>query len=170
MADTGWMEEYRETEDVNQKYRLLREEVTQLRQQAQDKRFTDNDEVMELLREQNAKFEGELLVFAANDFGYPVALRPAGTSLDVQEAVREEILQEKYKDNPELDTVRQQLLDADARIHKALVVHHDGGSIDYHLPGGRNENTNFLTVREAVGLVDYVTNSAQRDGLSKQYG
>lgn len=109
-------------------------------------------------------------MFAANDFGYPVALRPARTSIDVQEAVRVEILQEKYKDSPELDTVRQQLLDADDRIHKALVVHHNDGSIDYHLPGGRNENTNFITVREAVGLLDYVTNSAQREGLSKQYG
>lgn len=170
MTDTDWIDEYRKTEDVNRKYRLLREEVTRLRQEAEDKRFTDNDAVLELLQEQNEKFAGELLVFAANDFGYPVALRPTGTDIELQEAVREEILQEKYKDSPELDTVRQQLLDADERIHKALVVHHDGGSIDYHLPGGRNENTNFLTVREAVGLVDYVTNSAQRDGLSKRYG
>lgn len=51
MVDTDWVDEYREAGDVNRKYRLLRDEVTWLRQQAQDKRFTDNDEAIELLRE-----------------------------------------------------------------------------------------------------------------------
>ena len=49
-----------------------------------------------------------------------------------------------------------------------LVAELDDG-VRYHLPEGTSEATNFLTVRETVGLVDYTTNGAQADGLSVTY-
>jgi len=53
-------------------------------------------------------------------------------------------------------------------VHKVIVADY-GEEIRYHLPEGSNGATNFLTVWEMVGLVDYTTNSAQRDGLSQTY-
>lgn len=42
-------------------------------------------------------------------------------------------------------------------------------TVRYHLPEGSNDTTNFITVRETVGLIDYTTNSFQSDGLSVTY-
>jgi len=163
------MGEYAAADDVDLKYRLLREEITRLRRAAEDRRFTENEAFMDLLRVHNETVAGTLLVFAANDFGLPVALRPAGTPKAIQAEVRREILREKYRANAELNGIRQDLLGADSRVHKVLVATHHDGQIDYHLPGGHHESTNFVTVREAVGLVDYTTNSAQADDLSLTY-
>lgn len=54
-------------------------------------------------------------------------------------------------------------------MHKAIVSEHTGETLRYHLPEGSNESTNFVTVREMVGLIDYTTNSFQSDGLCETY-
>lgn len=159
---------YAEADDVNAKYRLLRREATRLRRRAvrpADVKFTDDPAVIDVIRACNDRIEGTLLVFAANDFGWPVALRPEETPERLQEDVRRELLREKYQSDPELDRIRRDVLEADPRVHQVLVARHDGDRIDYHLPGGWRTNTEFLTVREALELVDYITNGRQREAM-----
>lgn len=166
--ETDFATAYVEVDDINAKYRLLRREATRLRQQAErpdDVKFTDNPDVLGAIRAWNDRLEGTLLVFAANDFGWPVALRPEGTPERLQENVRQELLREKYKSNAELDQVRETILESDPRIHQVLAARHGGDRIDYHLPGGWKTNTEFLTVREALGLIDYITNGHQREAI-----
>lgn len=168
MAD--WMEEYAESEDLNRKYELLREEATRLRGQRDAIEFFDRDEVAETVANLDEQVEGRLFVFVANDFGRPVAYRPEAAGFGLQDAVRRAILDDKYDgSHSDLNTLRQSLLKTHPEIHKAIVAEVDGSAIRYHLPEGSNQSTNFLTVREMVGLVDYTTNSAQREGLSKTY-
>lgn len=166
--ETDFATAYAAADDLNAKYRLLRREATRLRQRAErpdDVKFTDNADVLDAIRACNDRLEGTLIVFAANDFGWPVALRPEGTPERLQEDVRRELLREKYKSNSELDRIRETVLEADLRVHKALVACHDGDRVDYHLPGGWKPNTEFLTVREALGLIDYITNGHQREAI-----
>lgn len=90
--------------------------------------------------------------------------------MDAQNNVREAILQNKYDDtNEDLNAIRRELLADHPAIHKAIVAEHSEGTIRYHLPEGSNETTNFVTVREMVGLIDYTTNSFQSDGLCETY-
>lgn len=167
---TDWMEEYTEVEDLNEKYGLLRAEMTRLRGQRDDVEFFDRDAVGRDVRRLNETVTGELVVFAANDFGLPMAYRPPGVEKDVQNEIRQAILQNKYDDSHEdLNEIRRALLSEQPAIHKVLVAAHTDGTIRYHLPEGSNETTNFITVREMVGLIDYTTNSFQSDGLSQTY-
>jgi hypothetical protein len=164
------MDEYARTDDLSEKYRLLREEAARLRgQRDRIERFED-DEVEETLRGLDERLEGHLIAFVANDFGYPAAFRPEGIDRGIQNEVREAILRNKYDDsNDDLAEIRRRLLEAHPAIHKAILVEYRDGTLRYHLPEGSNPTTNFLTVREMVGLVDYTTNSAQCDGLSRTY-
>lgn len=167
-ATDEWLDAYATENDVNTKYHLLRQEAKRLRQRAErpaDMKFTDDPAFLNLVRECDERVNGTLLVFAANDFGWPVALRPTGTPKQLQADVRTELLAEKYKSSQELDEIRRALLAADGRIHQALVARHDGDEIDYHLPGGWKADTNFLTVREALGLIDYITHGQQREAI-----
>lgn len=167
-VDEEWMTDYAAADDVNDKYRILRQEAKRLRQRAErpeDMKFTDDPAFLDLIRACNERVDGTLVVFAANDFGWPVALRPDGTPKQLQADVRTELLARKYESSPELDEIRRTILEADGRVHQALVARHDGEEIDYHLPGGWKEDTNFLTVREALGLIDYITNGHQREAI-----
>lgn len=164
---SDWMEEYAVVDDHDEKYKLLREEMTRLRGEGS---VFDREAVAETVRGLGETVEGVLVVFAANDFGLPMAYRPEGTGVEIQDAVRRAILENKYDDsNEDLDELRRELLDAHPAIHKAIIAEIDGGRVRYHLPEGSSSSTNFLTVREMVGLVDYTTNSAQNDGLSMTY-
>lgn len=166
--ETDFPTAYAEADDVNAKYRILRREATRLRRRAvrpDDVKFTDDPAVVDVIRACNDRIDGALLVFAANDFGWPVAFRPEGTPERLQEDVRRELLREKYESDPELDRIRKDVLEVDPRVHQVLVARHDGDRIDYHLPGGWRTNTEFLTVREALGLVDYITNGHQREAM-----
>jgi len=164
------IEKYAETDDLNQKYVLLREEMARLRGQRDSIEFFDPEAVCGEIRRLNDTVEGDLIVFAANDFGQPRAYRPAGVERDVQNEIRQAILQDKYDDtNGDLNGIRKELLDTFPEIHKIVVAEHAGERIRYHLPEGSNETTNFITVREMVGLIDYTTNSFQSDGLSVTY-
>lgn len=83
----------------------------------------------------------------------------------LQEDVGLEPLREEYEPDPELDRIRRTILKVDPWVHQVLVARHDGDRIDYHLPGGWRTNTGFLTVREALGLVDYIPNGHQREAM-----
>ncbi|MFC5970474.1 hypothetical protein ACFPYI_03945 [Halomarina salina] len=165
-----WTEEYAATDDLNEQYRLLRAEMARLRGRRDDVEFFDVGAVASDVRRANDSFDGALVVFVANDFGRPVALRPEDVAIDAQAEIRRAILERKYDDaHEDLDEVRRTLLDEHPALHKAIVAEYSDGGIRYHLPEGSNETTNFLTVREMVGLVDYTTNSLQRDDLSVTY-
>jgi hypothetical protein len=167
---TDWMEEYTATDDLNQKYSLLRTEITRLRGRRGDVEFFDSEAVRSNLRRLNETVAGDLVVFVANDFGRPRAYRPQDVAVDVQNEIREAVLQNKYDDtNEDLNALRRELLAEHPAIHKAIVTEHSEEASRYHLPEGSNETTNFVTVREMVGLIDYTTNSFQRDGLCETY-
>lgn len=164
------VEEYADADSHNQRYRLLREELARLRGQREEVEYFDEEAVKRQLRQFNGDVDGGLIVFAANDFGRPRAYRPASVSTDVQNELREAVLQDKYDDtNADLNEIRREILDAHPGVHKVIVAEYSDGNIRYHLPEGSNETTNFITVREMVGLIDYTTNSFQRDGLSVTY-
>lgn len=165
-----WMDEYADTEDLNEKYDMLRSEMARLRGRREDIEFFDAAEVRADIRDLNETVAGDLIVFVANDFGRPRAYRPAGVTLDTQDDIRRAILREKYDDtNDDLNDIRQELLTEHPAIHKAIVAAYADGDVRYHLPEGSTEETNFITVREMVGLIDYTTNSFQSDGLSESY-
>ena len=166
----NWMEEYAKTDDSNRKYDLLRAEVTRLRGQRDSIEFFDEDAVRSDVSRSNETVDGELIVFVANDFGRPRAYRPSGVAKDVQDEIRQAVLQNKYDDtNEDLNEIRRELLDGHPGVHKVVVAEYSEENIRYHLPEGSNQTTNFVTVREMVGLIDYTTNSFQSNGLSTTY-
>lgn len=167
---TDPLDDYHETDDRNERYRLLRREIKRLRGEAESGDFFDREAVAGTVATLADEVEGSLLTFVANDFGLPVAYRPAGTDAERQDRVRRAILAGKYDgSNEDLDALRRRLLDAHPGVHKSIVAVIEGEDVRYHLPEGSNPETNFVTVREMVGLVDYVTNSAQDEGLSETY-
>ncbi|NHN41460.1 hypothetical protein G9C85_07385 [Halorubellus sp. JP-L1] len=167
---TDWVDAYVDATDSNRKYELLREEMTRLRGRRNDVEFFDESAVVADVRRLNDDVAGDLVAFVANDFGRPRAYRPEALGLDAQDDVRQAILEDKYDDaNDDLDAIRCELLDEHSGIHKAIVAEYEPDGVRYHLPEGSNDSTNFLTVREMVGLIDYTTNSFQRDGLSVTY-
>lgn len=180
---TDWVSEYERAEDLNERYGLLRSEISRLRNTLVS-RYTEDDEfdasaveeyydpdaVAETIRDASHEVAGDLLVFVANDFGFPAAFRPAGSDRSLQDDVRRGILEDKYDDAAsDLQSIRDDLLATHSGIHKAIVAEHTGDSVRYFLPEGSNETTNFVTVREMVGLVDYTTNSAQAEDMSRTY-
>lgn len=167
---TDWMEEYAGTDDPNRQYELLRAEAAGLRGRRDDVEYYDPDAVRDDVARANDAVRGDLIAFVANDFGKPMAFRPEGVELDVQDEIRRAILQRKYDGtNDDLNGIRRDLLAEHPNAHKVLVAEYSAEAIRYHLPEGSTEETNFLTVREMVGLVDYTTNSFQSDGLSVTY-
>lgn len=167
---TDWLDAYADTDDPNDRYRLLRRELTRLRDEGQDEEeLFDRDAVADTVRRLNGEVAGDLVVFVANDFGLPMAYRPEDAGVELQDAVRRAILEHKYDSQADLAGLREALLEAHPRVHKAIVAVLEGSSLRYHLPEGSSQSTNFVTVREMVGLIDYTTNSAQREGLSRTY-
>lgn len=180
---TDRVTEHERTDDINERYERLRAEMTGLRNEVVSRytedgefdpsaveEYFDPDAVAADVRESNREVDGDLLVFVANDFGFPAAFRPEGADRSLQDDVRLGILRNKYDDEAvDLQAIRDDLLEAHPGIHKAIVAEHRGDDVRYFLPEGSNETTNFLTVREMVGLVDYTTNSAQAEDLSRTY-
>lgn len=153
--------------DINDEYRELLQRATDLRRRAQEQglrdvaMFAKGSFVRDLCRYDD-DFDDHLVVFAANDFGIPVALRPSAVSIDAQNEVRERIHDQKYRRNAELNRIREALLDEYPRVHKVLPVTY-GSSIDYHLPEATSPHTNFTSIRDALGLVDWTTNGSYRN-------
>lgn len=156
---TEWMDEYAESDDLNEKYRILREEVRELRDKAEISDRFHPDDPKDTIRQLSDRVDGHLLVFAANDFGRPVAYRPEGVEIEAQNEIRLTLLDRKYDEHEDLNELRRELLDAHPKIHKAIIAEYRDGNIRYHLPEGSNETANFITVREMVGLVDWTTHN-----------
>lgn len=168
----GFVENYAKEDDTNESYHLLREEAKVLRREARDADFRDNDEIYDALQKWNQKVDGTLLAFLANDFGFPVAFRPEGTDAEIQDQVRQAILEGKYQPGPEhdeLEVIQEELLGLDRRIHKSLVALVDEHAVDYFLPEGKNPVSTFLTVREPLGLIDWTTNARAAPGFQRTY-
>lgn len=168
MTDS-WTENYRNAEDLNEKYSLLRDEMAMLRNEAGSRDRFDRKEVAQTIRELDDQITGNLVVFTANDFGLPVAFRPKNLDRAVQNKIRQSLLEKKYSQHEDLNEIRQKLLAEHPSIHKAIVAESSGDRVRYHLPEGSKTNTNFLTVREMVGLVDWTTNSCQKEGLTETF-
>lgn len=167
---TDWIDAYTDTDDLNEKYGHLRTQIATLRARRDDIEYFDEDAVLDDVRELDDTIDGHLIVFLANDFGRPRAYRPSNVDRDAQNDIREALLQHKYDDtNDHLNQIRNQLLHDHPGIHKIIAAEYSTDEITYHLPEGTNHTTNFITVREMVGLIDYTTNSFQNDGLSKTY-
>lgn len=170
MSSEEWLTAYADAEEPNARYRLLRRELSRLRGEADlGTALFDPDEVRETVASLAEDLDGALLAFVANDFGLPVAFRPEGTSIEAQRDVRRAILTGKYDRHEDLNAVRRAIREAHPRVHKVVAAEHGPRRVRYHLPEGSTEETAFLTVREMVGLVDYTTNSVQREGLSRTY-
>ncbi|MDL5362304.1 hypothetical protein [Halalkalicoccus sp. NIPERK01] len=123
----------------------------------------DEDGVRTVLEERAADFEGRLLFFAASDFGQPRVFLPADLSDPdaVLQSVLDRIHAEKW--SPEHDglrDVRRQVFEEVAGIHQGLpALYHGSGEAEYDLAGPWDGVYNFVTIRQVVGLVDWVTNA-----------
>lgn len=156
-----FVENYRSEEGTNEKYRLLLEEMRCLREKAieEDENDFNNEEFRDFLRELSDEVEGNLIVFAANDFGRPYAFYPEGKKRALMDEVHDQLLSGKYRRDEELNELRKKILDFHDYIHKVLVVDHRGDEIHYHAPAGQESDTNFITARQYVGLLDWLLNN-----------
>lgn len=168
--------------EMNEAYQEHRRALQRLRSRVHDTAFDrvarfPLGKIARMLRTYNERVDGDLVVFVANDFGMPVAYRPTGVPKQRQNEIRTELLAEKYKSDDRLDEIRKQLT-TETKVHKALVGAIGDEEIRYHLPGvgsvgnevvdrddpeAATSATNFLTVREGVGLVDFCTNADQQN-------
>lgn len=152
---------------LNEEYRTLTDDLTDLRRQAHERglgdvvRFAD-ESFRTTVSEVAAELSDPVVVFPVNEFGLPVALRPESVPLTAQNRIRYAVLTRKYETDAELNEIREEILDRHPRVHKVLVAT-AGESIRYHLPEATEQTTNFTSVRDAVGLVDWTTNGAERN-------
>jgi hypothetical protein len=135
----------------------------------------DTEAVRSILRDRRDEFDGHLVFFAASDFGQPRVFLPEDVS-DRQaclQTVLDRIHEQKWRARHSgLRNVRNQMLDEVRGIHQGLgAVYHDGGSANYDIEFPWNRVYNFMTIRQAVGLVDWVTNAQEPwlDGLRLTY-
>lgn len=167
---SDWTAEYAEADGLNEQYRILRDQLATLRGRREAVEYFDEAAVAADIRTHSRGLEGALVVFVANDFGRPRAYRPDDVAQARQDEIREAVLEDKYDDSHgDLDAIRRDLLESHPGIHKAIVAEITPERVRYHLPEGSTEPTNFITVREMIGLIDYTTNSFQSDGLSLTY-
>lgn len=130
------------------------------------------DSVREALVEEADRFDGDLVVLAASDFGYPGAFVPEGM-VDPSAALNrllDELHREsgKWREDEALRPVRAAVRDAEPTAHKVLPALLDG-DVRYDLPAGVDDAANFVTIRQAVGLVDWLANSYQAEQLTFRY-
>jgi hypothetical protein len=122
--------------------------------------------ISDLLRKRQEEFEGHLVFFAASDFGRPVVFLPAGLEnhTEMLNAVLDRIHEQKWQaENERLRSVRHHVFDEVDGIHQGLAaICYDDGSAEYDIVYGWHGVYNFLTIRQVVGLVDWVTNADER--------
>jgi hypothetical protein len=161
--------------DPNEWYRRLVVEQLELRDSTEPGLDASGDDVRAVLREHSDGFDGHLLFFASSDFGQPRVFLPEELS-DRQaclQAVLDRVHERKWRArNSDLRDVRDQMFDEVRGIHRGLgALYHEEGSADYDIEFPWNRAYNFVTVRQAIGLIDWVTNAKEPwlDGLRLTY-
>ncbi|KYH27268.1 hypothetical protein HAPAU_07210 [Halalkalicoccus paucihalophilus] len=136
----------------------------------------DEEGIRTVLEEYEPDFEGHLIFFAASDFGKPRVFLPDGLP-DRQlalETILDRVHQGKWNpDHAGLREVRNRVFEEVRGIHQGLpAVYHDEGEATYDLTGPWDGVYNFVTIRQVVGLVDWVTNADEEwtDGRRLTYG
>lgn len=133
----------------------------------------DVDAIAGVCRERADGFDGRLLFFGASDFGHPAVFVPRGTDARADKvAVLDELHAESGKwqgTHEALRTVRTAVLEADPHLHKGFAALVSDGDVAYDLDAGTSDEYNFVTIRQVVGLVDWLTNSFQADALTTAY-
>lgn len=159
--------------DPNERYLHLVAQQMELRDD--NRPNMDEDAIRSILRDRREEFDGHLLFFGANDFGQPRVFLPEGLS-DRQaclQAVLDRVHERKWRArNSDLRDVRDQMFDEVRGIHRGLgALYHEAGSAEYDIEFPWNRAYNFVTVRQAIGLVDWVTNAKEPwlDGLRLTY-
>lgn len=119
------------------------------------------------------RFDGRLVLFVASDFGHPAAFVPEGSDAAADKAaVLDGLHQEagKWQGSHEgLRAVRDAAFETEPNLHKALAALVTDTGVEYDLERGIHADYNFVTIRQVVGLVDWLANSYQADGLTVRY-
>lgn len=131
----------------------------------------DVEAIGDVLATEGAEFDGDLVVVAASDFGHPAAFVPEGPEPAVAlNRLLAELHREagKWSEDESLQGVRTAVRDAEPNVHKVLpaLLAED---VRYDLPSGTDSRANFVTIRQVVGLVDWVANSYQAGRLTVRY-
>lgn len=159
--------------DPNERYLQLVARQLELRRTYRPN--LDEGAIRSVLRERRDEFDGHLVFFAMNEFGQPRAFLPEAVPDDQAclETVLDRVHEEKWRArDPALRDVRDRMFDEVRGIHQGLgAVYHEEGSADYDIEFPWNDAYNFMTIRQAVGLVDWVTNAREPwvDGLRLSY-
>lgn len=112
-------------------------------------------------------FNEDLLVAASNDFGQPVGVAPMEVQADmVFDHLKQEIIEEKWQPTDRgLRDIWRQVKKIEG-IHTAIPFLWNGKRIKYDItPPGAKDYT-FLTLRDATGLVDWISSvGGPQDGV-----
>lgn len=123
----------------------------------------DEDGIREVLAEEESGFDGDLICFVANDFGKPRVFLPEHVSDqgDALQAVVDAIHERKWgARNSALRDVRDRMFEDVEGVHQCLgTVLRDDGSADYDIDYPATGAYNFLTIRQVIGLVDWMANA-----------
>lgn len=157
----------------NERYRQLLAQQIALRDENSSN--LDTEAIRGILRDRQEGFDGHLLFFAASDFGQPRVLLPE--TVEDQDAALQAVLdrihEQKWRaNNHDLREVRHRIIDEVRGIHKGLpALYRDDGSAEYDIVYGWHGVYNFVTIRQVVGLVDWMANAGDRwdDGLRIEY-
>lgn len=158
--------------EPNERYRQLLEEALDMRDANEP--AIEYDAIGDVLRDRDGEFDGDLILFAASDFGAPRVFLPESLS-DPEAAlgaILDQIHERKWRArNATLRDVRDEVFEGGYGVHQVLAGHYYNGSGDYDIDFPWNRSYNFVTIRQAVGLVDWVTNAQDPwlDGLRRTY-
>jgi hypothetical protein len=159
--------------DANEEYLQLIDRQLELRDDNDPN--MDEEAIRSVLDENEDGFDGALMAFAANDFGQPRVFLPESVSDQdaALQAVVDAVHEEKWRArNSALRDVRNRMFDEVTGIHQGLgAVYRDDGSADYDIDFPSNAAYNFVTIRQVIGLVDWMANAGERwdDGLRLTY-
>lgn len=134
----------------------------------------DTDAIAATVADHAADFDGTLVFLGASDFGHPAAFVPEAT--DDPSALLNRLLDEFHRERGKwqgehdgLREVRAAAFETEPNLHKGLAALVTGDGVEYDLGRGFGEEYNFVTIRQVVGLVDWLANSYQADGLTVRY-
>lgn len=158
-----------EDDGINDRYRAHRASAADLAEEANETDYWfDADAVTAVLTDAAGDIDGDLFAFVGNDFGLALAFRPAGVARDRQNDVRRALLERGPDTDDVLAAIGDRIRATDGRIHKVLVAAADGDCIRYHCPSASSP-PGFVTLSEAIGLVDFTTNGFKRGVVTRTY-